>query len=273
MYSGTTLNNFSGNLVGAHQKIDRVAYKAMQAVTGTKHFPSIKDILYFEGRNGPDGIKAKSPAQDEPWHYYDPFDPEDTGLLKMINEHYESLVIHLKEKNLEKSAFEASWLAHALVDGLTPAHHYPYEEAITNLRGGEGIHTRTNIKEKLVMKGETKSEFVKNNWLMWGFKGIMVTHGGFEFGVSAIIAPLRFKSAYLTQMDIKQAQEHGPIEIFEQSARRVALWDMYTEFQKYGWTVPLARQVRDELAPLMIKVVAMIWYLALKEAGFTTRTP
>lgn len=130
MYSGTTLHNKSGNIVGAHQKIDRAAFNVLSRKTGLKHFPPKKLLIYFEGRNGPDGIKAKSPAQNEPWHYYDPFDTSDKLLVNMIEEHIKELSTALKQGNHERAAFEASWLAHAIVDGLTPAHHFPYEQEV-----------------------------------------------------------------------------------------------------------------------------------------------
>src|SRR5436190_16657511 len=126
MYSGTTLTKLSGRLMGAHQKIDRIARRHLTTLTDTDvPFPTIKNILHFEGKNGPDGIKRKSPAQDEPWHFFSPFDDTDSKIVKLINEHYDKLVEQLKADNQERAAFEAAWLAHTLVDGLTPAHYYP----------------------------------------------------------------------------------------------------------------------------------------------------
>ena len=78
---------------------------------------------------------------------------------------------NLKVKNNEKAAFEAAWFAHALVDGLTPAHHYPYEEELESLRGADK-ESRDSIKEKLIIKGDTRKETLKKNWLMWGAKGL-----------------------------------------------------------------------------------------------------
>jgi hypothetical protein len=103
--------------------------------------------LHFEGKNGPDGIKRKSPAKDEPWHYYDPLNPNDTTLLQMIEGHSDNLVKALRRQNNEKAAFEAAWLAHAVVDGLTPAHHYPLEEKIEEL-WGYPKELRQTIREK-----------------------------------------------------------------------------------------------------------------------------
>src|SRR5687767_13951007 len=149
MYAGTTLRNKSGRLIGAHQKIDRVARRALGTLDSDNNFPEIKQILDFEGKNGPDGIKRKSPAQDEPWHFYNPEDPADDLLPQMIERHSKNLTAALRKNSAERASFEAAWLAHAIVDGLTPAHHYPFEDKLVELRGGEGIETRTSVKEKL----------------------------------------------------------------------------------------------------------------------------
>jgi hypothetical protein len=144
MYSGSTLTRYSGRVIGAHQKIDRVSRRHLRKLgIGNKDFPLIRKILLFEGTNGPDGIKRKSPAVDEPWHYIDPFDETDIKLISIIAEHHKNLVKELRQGNNERAAFEAAWLAHAVVDGLTPAHHYPYEKERLELSGGESVETRT----------------------------------------------------------------------------------------------------------------------------------
>ncbi len=271
MFSGLELTNQSGRFFGGHQKIDRIAYRVLSESTNLNRFPSKAQILSFEGRNGPDGIKLKSPAVDEPWHYIDPFDPMDTQLIDLIREHRENLVAELKADNTERAAFEASWLAHALVDGLTPAHHHPYEETLVELRKGEGIETRTTPKEKLVMKGDTKVELVKNNWRMWGFKGLFISHVSFEYGVSFIIAPFIFRQVKIDKQLLDKIHKLGFEEYYLQTTREIALWNMYDDFTRYGWTWSLSKQVRDELVPKIIEVVAVSWYLAMREAGLTSR--
>jgi hypothetical protein len=267
MYSGTTLTKYSGRVFGAHQKFDRVAFKHLKKVSdSTNSFPSIKQILHFEGRNGPDGIKSKSPAKDEPWHYYDPFDEDDSQLLEIIEAHYTQLVKELKTGNKERAAFEASWLAHALVDGLTPAHHYPYEEKLTELRG-EGIETRTSIKDKIIIPGETVYQMFLKNWAMWGAKGLMMTHGMFEFGVASIVAPLSLITALPHTGELKLVNKIGVIELFKRTAREIALMDMYEDFYRKGWTPKLANSVRRQLAPKIVRTITLAWYAADFEAA------
>ena len=169
--------------MGVHQKIDRIARRDLaKHIPKRSIFPSEHQILHFEGLNGPDGIKRKSPARDEPWHYIDPHNPGDHELRDMMEDHLHNLVDSLVDDNRERAAFEAAWLAHAITDGLTPAHHYPLEEKLEELRDGEGIETRISAKDKLLLPGKTLRQRLRNNWEFWGAKGVMTTHLAFELG-------------------------------------------------------------------------------------------
>jgi hypothetical protein len=266
MYSGTTLTSFSGRIIGAHQKIDRVARRHVEDIMPGTGLPKIKTILHFEGDNGPDAIKRKSPSKDEPWHFLQPYDEDDTQLIDQITEHYKQLVIALKGDNDVRAAFEAAWLAHAMVDGLTPAHQYPYEEKLVELRSGQEIGTRTNLKERLVMSGEKPSRQVKNNWKMWGPKGLFTTHAAFECGVATLIAPLNLRNAVPSEQQISDLTKEGLAKWYRQQAKDIADWKLYDTFYKSGWTTGLARRVRKELAPKLVCVVTAVWYSAAKEA-------
>jgi hypothetical protein len=267
MYSGLTLTKFSGRMIGAHQKFDRVARKHLEKLLPDNSlFPQTRTILQFEGKNGPDGIKRKSPAKDEPWHYYSPFDNNDSQLIELITDHFNSLVKELKSGNKERSGFEAAWLAHALVDGLTPAHHYPYEEKLIELRGGEGIETRTTIKEKWIFPGDTKTQRLKNNWKVWGPRGLFTAHGAFEMGIAAIIKPIGFSDAMPTREDLQIIDKLGIAEVFERTAREIAVMEMFDTYRHKGWTPKLVRQVRQKLGPMIIRTITLAWYAAMVEA-------
>jgi hypothetical protein len=263
MYSGTTFRNSSGNLLGAHQKIDRIARVALEKAIPDTSFPTAKDILHFEGKNGPDGIKRKSPAKDEPWHYIDPRDDSDTALLEMIQAHHDNLVKALRRKNYEKAAFEAAWLAHAIVDGLTPAHHFPLHEILEEMRG-EGLETRTTIRDKLVIRreGDTKRQLLSKNWQYWGAKGIMTTHGLFEWGFAVTIAPLKLRQGHPSGNDLIRVRSEGITPLFTEALRHIYSLKMYEQFQKRGWTRTLAKQTREDLAPLIVRLVTLAWYSA-----------
>lgn len=265
MYSGTTLRRGSGRIIGVHQKIDRVARRQLKHALPEVWFPGIKEILHFEGMNGPDGIKRKSPAQDELWHYIDPDDPNDTGLFEIIRDHSINLARALRDDNHERAAFESAWLAHAVVDGLTPAHHYPLQEKLEQLRG-EGLETRTDFKKKVVMPGKTRREKFSNNWQYWGAKGVMTTHALFEFGVATTIAPHRLNSIQLTADDLKSVEEAGIIPYFKNTLHEIDKLKMYETFQRVGWNQKLARQTREVLIPEIIKTVALAWYAVAYDA-------
>lgn len=267
MYSGTTLRRKSGGILGAHQKIDRVARRHLRTMLPKGAvFPTTRQILHFEGDDGPDGVKRKSPGRDEPWHYIDPTDPTDTQLLDMIDDHLANLTTALKRKDGIRAAFEAAWLAHAIADGLTPAHHDPLEEKIEHLRGGEGLESRDNIRKKVIMPGDTKRQQIRNNWAFWGAKGIMTTHVMFEFGVSTTIATRGLHSAKPNANERLRVEKEGVRAIFLEAMHNIHHLNMYETFHKKGWTRDLARQTHDELVPTIIRVVTLAWYYAVWSA-------
>ena len=142
MYSTTTIiknSKYSGKIVGTHQRLDRAARKLLgQRLKKGQFFPSTKEILAFEGTHGPDGLKRKSPGVDEPMHFIIPED-DDGQLIKMILDHQYNLRHALKTDNRVRAAFEAAWMAHAIADGLTPAHHFPYNDAVEELMTGRSL--------------------------------------------------------------------------------------------------------------------------------------
>lgn len=266
MYSGTTVGNRSGNIVGAHQQIDRVARRHLQTLLPARPlFPSIRDILYFEGNNGPDGIKRKSPSVDEPWHYIDPSRSHDRGLIDMIIDHQHNLAKALKSHNHQRAAFEAAWLSHAIVDGLTPAHHYPLADKIEELFG-KPHHERLSVKEKNVIKGVNRRDTIAKNWQYWGGGGIFVTHFMFEFGVATTILGKRFGKISFPEVQLERLAKEGFEPIFREAMQRVTELHTYETFHKQGWNWRLARTVRLKLVPIIVEAVTLGWYAAMMEA-------
>ena len=251
----------------AHQKIDRVAYRHLKTLAGDKpFFPRIREILHFEGRHGPDATKLKRGAPI-PWHFYDPYDEHNNHeFWDLIEGHYKQLVRELKTGNRERAAFEASWLAHGLVDGWTPAHHHPYERELEELRG-EDKETRETAYQRVVVKGETARDSLKRNIQMLGPKGLLSTHVLFEFGAATVILPLTLTQALPNVEEIEMIENNGLVDFFKRQVHQIADLHMYERFYKRGWNASLAQDMRRELAPAMVKTVTLAWYSALSEAG------
>lgn len=269
MYSGITLRPFRrfDAWFGAHQKIDRVARKHLgELLRDRQAFPSSKQIIRFEGINGPDGIKRKDTG-NEPWHFIDPFDKADKQLLEAIKDHSKELTIALRTQNSVRAAFEAAWLSHAIVDGLTPAHHYPYQEELLKLRGGKPIEERTKTHEQVFMPGDTMGKFISNNWKMWGDRGLLATHFAFEWGVTVILMPLHLRQAMPTGEDIELLRQEGFPRVFRERLDQIAEFHLYDQFMKSGWTPKLAQLVRKQLVPLIISTVTLAWYEAADKAA------
>lgn len=266
MYAGTTLRHSSGNIIGVHQRIDRVARRhIVKHIPEGAFFPSIKSILHFEGKNGPDGIKSKSPSVDEPWHFINPSAGKDDPLITAISDHVENLSNALHAKDEVRASFEAAWLAHAVVDGLTPAHHYPLAEKIEEL-WGKPHHERSSRREKIIIRGTGKRDMLSKNWQYWGSSGIFNLHWLFEFGVASAITTSRFVDIGITDSELKAAVKTGYADFFIKAVRDVDRLSMYEEFERTGWSAKLGNVTRRDLAPLIMKSVVVAWYIAYTKA-------
>ena len=267
MYAGTTIHGKSGGVMGVHQKIDRIARRNLRALSPkTSRFPAVRAILHFEGNNGPDGIKRKSPSVDEPWHYIDPTREDDRELVAMITDHYDNLVVALKTQNTERAAFEAAWLAHAITDGLTPAHHYPLSDKIEEL-WGKPKEERLTIRDKNIIRGTTRRETISKNWQYCGAKGVFLTHGLFEFGVATSIKTTTFPDSVPSTEWLAAANKKGLEQVFLDAVQSVYNLGMYERFWKHGWNARLARETREQLIPTICAVVTYFWYKADQEAS------
>ncbi|MBW3538084.1 hypothetical protein KY386_01160 [Candidatus Parcubacteria bacterium] len=248
MYAGFVTRKRVVKRLGIHQKFDSAAYRMAEPYFKPGSFPTLKQVLGFEGVNGPDGVKVKSLGVQDPSHMYDPV--TDKGVLpELIANHYDQLVKSLRSGDQVRSAFEAAWLAHYVVDGLTPAHHYPYDEKKAELFGAG-----------------SELGLMYRNWQWMGGKGVLSTHLNFEMGVAAtlLLMPLR---ARLDHAKLAEARRLGVVNFFKQEALAVARLNLYERFYQQGWTAELARVVRSQIAPHATLVVGLVWLLAYLESG------
>ena len=256
----------TGRVIGTHQKIDRVARRHLQTYVADGFFPSISQILHFEGSRGPDGVKLKSPGRDEPSHFIDPksIGPNDQLLVTIAN-HSQNLSKALSLKDETRAAFEAAWLAHAVTDGLTPAHHDPLDSQLKDLRHSD--ERRHKVRSKVIMAGNGSGrQFIRNNWQYWGAKGIMTTHTLFEAGVATTTKPLQFNAAATNTQDVAELEQRGFQAIYIDMILAIDALGMYDRFKREGWTTTLARQTTGQLMPTIIHAVELAWLDAYRRS-------
>ncbi len=252
----------SGRIIGTHQKLDKIAYKIVtKNLKSNVKFPDIKMILNFEGTGGPDGLKRKSPGKDEPMHFIIP-NADDGKLFKMIEDHQYNLRKALEKGDEVRAAFEAAWMAHAVTDGLTPAHHFPLIEAQEELMTEKEFFKVFGAPIKGIMRGSNRKETLRNNWLYWGSNGYMSKHIAFEYGVAVTMTalPPRRVMPKITEKEIKNAEIR---EAFYSALEKIAALDMYTRFRHSGWTTDLAFETKDILLPEIIKAIALCWLASI----------
>ena len=259
MYSTLAISDKSnGKIVGTHQKLDRIARKIIDKnLPHNYFFPNISEILNFEGMGGPDGLKRKSPGVDEPMHFIDP-DHDNGKLMTLILDHQYNLRKALEEGNKVRASFEAGWMAHAITDGLTPAHHFPLESTQKQLMTKDEFVKVFGIPIKGIMRGRNSLETLRNNWLYWGANGFMTKHVAFEYGVAITLTALpecavmpKIKKAELIDIDLEKA--------FHESLAKVHALKMYENFLNQGWNTELVFQTKNVLLPEIVRAITLGW--------------
>ncbi len=269
MYASLGLINSdkSGEIMGTHQKLDRAAMILLQKHLwrDLKDFPTIDEILHFEGAFGPDGLKKKSPGIDEPEHFIQ-LSNDDGVLIGYVRDHQYNLARALAENNRERASFEAAWMAHALTDGLTPAHHFPYREVVDELMSDKDYKQLFGVKIKGIMRGDNLAQAARNNWLYWGAGGVMTKHIAFEYGVAYTITPITAKRILPKNLKHSDFKNVDYEKVFYDSLKKVAGLDMYTRFLKTGWNTELVVETREILIPEIVRVIALNWAAAIEES-------
>lgn len=190
---------------------------------------------------------------------------DSRSLPKMIVDHYYNLVQALRAEDATRAAFEAAWMAHMVVDGLTPAHHFPLSDVKEQLMTSQEMIKIFGQPVKGMMRGRSALETARNNWLYWGAKGYMSQHIGYEYGVAMIAAALPHK--YLTsKIDPQNFVELDFFQNYPMAVAKVQKYNMYERFRKEGWTTELAVETKNVLLPEIVKNVALGWYAAIIEA-------
>ncbi|HUC87133.1 MAG TPA: hypothetical protein VMR75_02285 [Candidatus Saccharimonadales bacterium] len=270
MYSGFITSKRTLPAVGVHQRFDRAAYRLLGPYLDAGGFATARQITRFEGVNGPDGLKAKSPGQHQAEHLYNPV----TGrgdIPGLISSHYDTLVVALREQDRVRMAFDAAWLAHYICDGLTPAHHFPLNTRLA----AYGANAQSRPKRFLhaaVASGKTPAARLKNNWALWGGKGLLSTHFNFEIGVAAALVGRRIQVRF-DPAGFATAQKLGPVSYFKEQAADIARLQMYENFYEHGWNAELGRLVLRRLAPQTVQTIAVVWLSAYLEAGLQPAQP
>lgn len=254
----------SGKIIGTHQKLDRIARKQLgKFLSSGTYFPNAKEILYFEGMRGPDGLKRKSPGVDEPMHFILP-EADDGVLIRMILDHQYNLRKALETGNETRAAFEAAWMAHAITDGLTPAHHFPLSEAQSELMTEKDFIRVFGQPVKGLMHGRNWRETMRNNWLYWGSGGYMSKHVAFEYGVAITMTALPDR-VFVPKLKPEDFEEVQLKKMFYDSLYKVSQLDMYTRFRHKGWTTDLAIETKNILIPEIVKAIALGWASAIPD--------
>lgn len=258
----------TGRVSGTHQKLDQLARRTMTPfLKKDDFFPSSKEILHFEGRRGPDGLKLKSLGIDEPEHFINP-DETHPALVEEIKNRYFNLKVAIATKNRARAAFEAAWLAHFITDGLTPAHYYPFHEAVDEMMGEKEFLKIFGKPVGGLMRGNSFREAAKNNWKYWGINGLMSRHVAFEVGVNLVVSTTP-SSRMIPVISEKDLENFDLEREFYTFLNEITNLNLYGRFAKDGWTPKISQEVEKLLIPSILRLITLSWLSALKQKGET----
>lgn len=257
MFSRTVPFSRRAEKASSHQKLVRAARRVINPhLPADIAFPTAAKIIHFEGKNGPDGLLDKRSVTDEPIDHINLKDPSDRTLFNQVENHIYNLHDALKKKNTVRAEFEAAWLEHLVVDGLTPAHHQPSKER---------PETDTHVEEHKTNIGAA-ADVLKLYWKYLGPSGGGIHHLMFEAGVEAIVMPLSPQSLAKIKIpaeDLEKVKSGQFIKLYEASVRKIDSYKMFQRYEKSSWTTELAHDVREVLIPEAVRMVSLAWLAAV----------
>jgi hypothetical protein len=237
-----------------------LSYKKLRKALPDDFFPTLNNILKFEGKHGPDGQKFQENVCEQE-HFLDTADPLSSPMMEHVWIHYDKLVKSLSAHDVQQSAYHAAWLAHGLVDGLTPAHHVPYPEMVKTLT--EHHQSRDTYHDRLYVKGENFFDTLRRTYKFMGPKGLLMKHTLFECGAAI---SMQFFQAKNTQIMRSAGSRVSLPAFYAKSVEKVARLNMYFRFETSGFNASLVIDSRRTLGPTMVEVISTFWYHAAQEA-------
>jgi hypothetical protein len=219
--------------VGVHQRLDQAAYSVLKQQSLLKGLPDLSDILFFEGYNGPDGLKVK--GKHDTNHLWEPI--EEIGQLKrFVKVNFDNTVAAIRNRDDDKAAFEMAWLAHFLTDGLTPAHHIddlymPKIRRISALNAWEFL--KSIPRQHVIFESLTRG-------VLWLRKIDKTKH----------------------MLLVEEIKKEGIEAVFVRESKKIAKLDIYNKFLDKGWSLEVAHMILRKTVPSIVILIASAWAAA-----------
>jgi hypothetical protein len=264
MFSRTIFADKRTEKIATHQRLVRAARRIVpRYVSARTQLPSAKQIVHFEGKNGPDGLAGKHNIQDFPMEMLNPTHQRHE-LIEHLNHHLRALGRAHRHHDEVRVAFELAWSEHLIVDGLTPAHHHDYSDQVKQLDPRE-LDEINSILKRIFVRGAGLTDTIRKNWKKIGPRGVATNHILFEAGIDFITMPLSAKrlEVELSPSDLKRVRQGKFVQVYLESVRRIADLHMFERYEHGGWSTDLVDDVRNVLLPECVKCIALGWLSVL----------
>lgn len=265
MFSRTIFSDKKSEKIATHQRLIRIArHQTVPLLPANIDFPTAKQIIRFEGANGPDGLPGKHSICDEPYQFINPT-KNDKKLFRHIKDHLHNAHAASKHKNQTRLAFELAWLSHMVIDGLTPAHHQPFKDQLKSLDPRTEAEVNSLLK-RIFMPGTNFRDVFEKNWQRLGPRGLGTNHILFEAGIDFIVMPIRpktYPAIEISTSDLKKAKTGHFLDMYWQSIQKINDLQMFERYEDSSWTPELATDVREVLIPETVRMVILAWIAAI----------
>jgi hypothetical protein len=266
MFSRTIFADGQTEKAATHQRICRAArHEVTKYLPAGKFLPSSKQIVHFEGHNGPDGLAGKHSTGDFPTEFIDPADPNPPLYDEILNRIH-NLRRAAKQHNEVRMAFEMAWLEHVVVDGLTPAHHQPFKKQLKELDPRSEAEINSILK-RILVPSKNPLDLVLKNLRKSGPRGIATHHILFEAGIDFIVMPTSPKklapTIEISVRDLALAKSGKYPALYRQSVDHINQHQMFQRYETAGWTSDLVEDVRKVLLPEAVRMVILAWLAGL----------
>lgn len=234
--------------VTTHCTVNRLARGVLFVTPVHKFLPSARDINYYEGMQGIDGLWMRDqhlPSRS----VYNPLTQQGNGLIE-VREQFQALLQVCKEDSPELPKHLA-YLSHIISDLCTPPHQY-----------GQLIKP----KRERWYWFYTTSDWTDQEPGQWFNQHIL-----FEMNlmVRFLFKPFKQAKVYTQLVNEYMRYRHKRSEVLLKFMREqittIHKLGIYQEYLRYGWTKHIEQTMRLVVLPNIVSLVATSWYLAAKE--------
>lgn len=251
MVPGKLIHRLFPNIqVTTHCTVNRLARGVLHITPMNKWLPQSRDINYYEGMDGVDGLWVKHqhlPSQSA----YNPKTQEGNGLIKLYD-HFQEAITIWETRDQQAIAKQLAYLSHTVTDLCTPPHQH-----------GRLVKPHP---ERWYLFLNTIDDWTDRDQPYWFDRHVL-----FEMNLMVRFLFKPFQQAKLYTQLINEYLRYRSkrsevlLKFMREQITLIHKLGVYQEYLRYGWTKHIEQTMRLVVVPQTVSLVATFWYLAARE--------